>query len=143
MLIVFSVVTTTSPKDCIYGLSPADVTSVIGSGTMKSFDAGVMANLSAVNELMFNFPEPTDLTNIDLTVPSGVTLEYVTVLADGTVSTPKPLVNGANPIDPATDADAAGIIAVVIRPSGGGPLPEGDLTSIVIEACLEGKYIFI
>lgn len=114
-------------------------------GQTKTFSGGETAEISNDNltfVLTFDPNDRRDLTQItvsDLNLPVGVALQYIPVKPGGSQGNPTSITGGNVNVNPATDAEAAGITSLIIQRSDGQPISPTDFTNIFVEACLEGK----
>ncbi len=126
--------TTTGPTDCEYV-----VTADTLSDLPLTFADGTVIELTPDGGLKFTFPEPRDITDINLQSPLGApSLEALPETTDGALPEESPL--EGSPGTPTTNIiNTADVTSVTVRRDDGGEIQPEDFTSLEVIACEESK----
>ncbi len=105
----------------------------------ETFEDGTTAELTPDGGIKFTFPEPRDITDVNLQSPADAPgLEVVTESTEGDLGEASPIYG--TPGTPLTNPiNTEDVISVTIRRTDGDEVQPSDITSLEVIACEESK----
>ena len=125
--------TTTPPMDCIYDVTPEE----LEKDEPVVFADGITADLTPEGTIVYEFPEPRDVIEVNVQAPDGTDLVVVPVFDDGKEG--KPTTVNSKPDEPiTTPVNEKDVKKVIIKKPDDSPLTPTDITVVEVNACAEG-----